>query len=95
VKIERQDFGDGFKKWKERTSTSPSGRHLGHYKSIIKDTGDCKKSSKQDGGAQLRQVDILGDLAMMTSLHATKIWICAQLMVPVHHVCDREGSWEP
>jgi hypothetical protein len=27
----------GFKKWKETTSTSPSGRHLGHYKALIQD----------------------------------------------------------
>ena len=30
-----QDIHKGFSQWKERTSTSPSGRHLGHYKSII------------------------------------------------------------
>jgi hypothetical protein len=27
----------GFKHWKETTSTSPSGRHLGHYRAIISD----------------------------------------------------------
>ena len=27
----------GIKIWKETTSTSPSGRHLGHYKAIIRD----------------------------------------------------------
>jgi len=27
----------GFKKWPERTTTSPSGRHLGVYKSLLKD----------------------------------------------------------
>ena len=27
----------GFGKWKESTSTSPSGRHLGHYKALIHD----------------------------------------------------------
>ena len=27
----------GFRKWKETTSTSPSGRHLGHYKAITHD----------------------------------------------------------
>ena len=26
---------DGYKKWKEKTSTSPSNRHLGHYKSLL------------------------------------------------------------
>jgi hypothetical protein len=35
--ITKEDVKQGFKKWKERTSTSPSGRHLGHYKSWIQD----------------------------------------------------------
>lgn len=30
-----QDVHRGFTKWKERTSTSLSGRHLGHYKALI------------------------------------------------------------
>ena len=31
------DVHKGFSGWKEATSTSPSGRHLGHYKAIIQD----------------------------------------------------------
>ena len=27
----------GFGRWREATSTSPSGRHLGHYKAIVQD----------------------------------------------------------
>jgi hypothetical protein len=27
----------GIKNWSEKTSTSPSGRYLGHYKSLIQD----------------------------------------------------------
>ena len=30
-----QDFKSKFTKWAERTSTSPSGRHLGHYKALF------------------------------------------------------------
>ena len=33
-----QQFILEIKIWKETTSTSPSGRHLGHYKAIIGDT---------------------------------------------------------
>jgi hypothetical protein len=29
-------FCNGFKVWKERTTTSPSGRHLGHYKLLLR-----------------------------------------------------------
>ena len=30
-----EDIHRGFSQWKEQTSTSPSGRHLGHYKALI------------------------------------------------------------
>jgi hypothetical protein len=35
--ISESDVRYGFSKWKETTSTSPSGRHLGHYKAAIQD----------------------------------------------------------
>ena len=35
--ITEDDVKFGFRKWKETTTTSPSGRHLGHYKAIITD----------------------------------------------------------
>jgi hypothetical protein len=35
--ISEDEVVSGFKGWKECTSTSPSGRHLGHYKAIIQD----------------------------------------------------------
>ena len=41
-------MSQGFKKWKESTSTSPSNRHLGHYKSFLVSDGtenDEKHSS--------------------------------------------------
>ena len=38
LEITHQDFRKAFRKWKERTSSSPSGRHLGHYKAIL----DCE-----------------------------------------------------
>jgi hypothetical protein len=36
------DFTDGFKKWSEDTTTSPSGRHLGHYKCLLVPDGTPK-----------------------------------------------------
>jgi len=36
-KVREGDYIDGFKKWTESTSTSPSGHHLGHYKAIVND----------------------------------------------------------
>ena len=35
--ISDEDFQNTVKKWKESTSTSPSGRHLGHYRAAILD----------------------------------------------------------
>jgi Reverse transcriptase (RNA-dependent DNA polymerase) len=34
--IKFEEFCSGLLKWKERTTTSPSGRHLGHYKVLLK-----------------------------------------------------------
>ena len=36
--ISVKDFTAAVKAWKETTSTSPSGRHLGHYRTAILDT---------------------------------------------------------
>ena len=53
IEIMTGDFIQGFKKWKESTSTSPLGCHLGHYKAIIKDTEDQEQSSKKEGGSPI------------------------------------------
>ena len=37
--ISLADMTQGFKKWKESTTTSPSTRHLGHYKSFLASDG--------------------------------------------------------
>jgi hypothetical protein len=33
--VTKKDFTGKFKAWRESTSTSPSGRHLGHYKALV------------------------------------------------------------
>jgi Reverse transcriptase (RNA-dependent DNA polymerase) len=38
--ISLEDFKDAMRRWKETTSTSPSGRHLGHYISLLTKIGD-------------------------------------------------------
>jgi len=35
--LEYEPLMQGFRQWPERTTTSPSGRHLGIYKSLLKD----------------------------------------------------------
>lgn len=37
ILLTNDDVKHGFGRWKESTSTSPSGQHLGHYKAIIQD----------------------------------------------------------
>ena len=37
MEISNDDIVKGFTSWRETTTTSPSGRHLGHYKAMIKD----------------------------------------------------------
>ncbi len=50
------DMIAGFRKWTERTSTSPSGRHLGIYKSLIKDANKKKpKQTKKTNKATTKQ----------------------------------------
>ena len=39
VSISENDIQQGFKSWKEITSTSPSNRHLGHYVSLLRPDG--------------------------------------------------------
>lgn len=43
LEISNSDIVKGFKSWRETTTTSPSGRHLGHYKALITDPDllDC------------------------------------------------------
>ena len=41
--INVSEIKKGFKRWKEKTSTSPSNRHLGHYKSLLAADGKSKK----------------------------------------------------
>ena len=36
INIDQEEFMSGFRKWREETATSPSGRHLGHYKALLR-----------------------------------------------------------
>jgi hypothetical protein len=44
--ISEDNFISGFRKWKESTSTSSSGWHLGHYKAIVYNP-DLKKQEPE------------------------------------------------
>ena len=45
--LTERDISQGFRVWKEITSTSPSNRHLGHYKSLLSPDGrEDKETTK-------------------------------------------------
>jgi hypothetical protein len=49
------EFQQALHKWNEKTSTSPSGRHLGHYKCLLLDILDTEEiQRKQDDPEQFR-----------------------------------------
>jgi len=66
-KLNFEKLTKGFKKWPEKTSTSPSGRHLGVYKSLLKDvhrkkdkdSNETSQSSSAPDDPKRRGVDIM------------------------------------
>ena len=46
--IPPKEFIKGFKKWKESTTTSPSGRHLGHHRSLLSSSGNKYNKDKEN-----------------------------------------------
>ena len=61
-----------FTKWKERTTTLPSGRHLGHYKALT--VSDCEDKNEKMKAFSLEMLStynviINTALALGTPLH--------------------------
>lgn len=56
--ISFESFTSAIKKWRESTSTSPSGRHLGHYKSLLSIDSYASKYTEEspDPGSDILQV---------------------------------------
>ena len=54
----------GFQRWRETTSTSPSGRHLGHYKRILKRDGTGKEEHEES----VDEIDVI--------TRFTRYWHC-------------------
>jgi hypothetical protein len=66
-KISVEDFLSGIKGWKESTSTSPSGRHLGHYKVIVTDP-DLKKQDPEKSHLCERETNFVSALVKMLNI---------------------------
>ncbi len=85
-KLNFEKLTEGFKKWPEKTSTSPSGRHLGVYKSLLKDVHRKKdkdsnansQSSAASDDSKRRGVDVM-----------TMVYQILQLAVQHTHTLQR------
>jgi len=69
------DVVKGFKKWPEKTSTSPSGRHLGVYKTLLKD----QHHEKPGEPVTTKGIDLMQDIHRLIILalkhtHTFKRW---------------------
>ena len=56
--LSEDDFTGKIQKWKELTSTSPSGRHLGRYKALLA-TGSYSPETQEHSTFQTKQGDII------------------------------------
>ena len=55
-KININEIKEGFKKLKEKTSTSPSNRHLEHYKSLLAADGKSRKDQNKSSNETIWQI---------------------------------------
>ena len=56
-RISEQDVAQGYKKWREATTTSPSGRHLGHYKALLRTNKELQVAETFHAHQQLENKD--------------------------------------
>jgi len=75
--ISADDLSKAFRRWRESTSTSPSGRHLGHYKALLSGTTNDQRSEdgQSPASAQTRLMTIHSNFLTASLRH--------------HHVCNR------
>jgi hypothetical protein len=86
TEILEEDFLSGFKGWKESTSTSPSGRHVGRYKAIVNDP-DLKKQDPEKSHLQEWETNFVSSLVKLLNLpikygFAPKRW-CTSVTVMI------------
>lgn len=71
------DISNGFKKWRETTCTSPSGRHLGHYRSLVPASDDRIKVLEDDDTTDEANrkdlLSIVGDVIRLSIIHTVPL----------------------
>jgi hypothetical protein len=78
TEISEVDFISGFKGWKESTSTSPLGQHLGHYKAIVNNP-DLKKQDPEKSHLREQKTNFVSALIKLLNIpikygFAPKCW---------------------
>ena len=56
ITIPYKKYVEGFKNWKEKIPTSPSGRHLGHHKCLLKPDGNQYSKEEPDFGERMMKL---------------------------------------
>ena len=77
-----------FTKWKDRTTTSPSGRHLYHYKTLIVSDGEDKNEELKAFSLEILSaynIIINAALALGTFLHRWKQYIVLMIEKEKHN----------
>jgi hypothetical protein len=81
-----ENFTSTIRKWKEATSTSPSGKHLGHYKSLLSLDSQINQYTEEIPGPSILKV--LSDVASsafntgITMPQWTKVTTCMIEKIP-------------
>jgi hypothetical protein len=70
--------------WKESTSTSPSGRHLGHYKAIINDP-ERKKEACNENYMSKHKLDLLELYTNLVNIPLKYGFALEKMLVHLHH----------
>ena len=67
IHIDQEEFMGGFRKWREETATSPSGRHLGHYKALLR--AEYENETEEDKKQQSKIKNKIGNQIFTTIFH--------------------------
>ena len=79
--ISIEDMTSGFRKWKESTTTSPSQRHLGHYKSfLVSDSNDTKTEHANFDKAVLQTINTIINATIASGVPLTR-WLTSLVVM--------------
>lgn len=81
--ITHDEFWKAFKIWDEQTTTSPSGRHLGHYKSLLISDGndDMYTDESPNPSIIIKQVYYQIAMATLYSANTLRRWCHSSTMM--------------